>query len=694
MNVPPFTPWKCVFLCIFCTTSAAWCADREVVVAADGSGDFSTVQAGVNAAPDGEPLQFLIRIRPGTYREVVRVPAAKGPIKFLGENGAVVTFNNSAETPDENGKPLGTSNSASVFVESDDFTAENVTFENTFGPGSQALAINVSGGRAVFRNCRFFGWQDTVLLNSGRQYLFDCQIEGHVDFVFGAAAAFFERCRLHCRGSGYLTAASTSEKRPFGFVFSDCRVTIEAGGGKTYLGRPWRPYASVAFLRTELPEGIHPAGWDNWGKVENEKTARFFEFANTGPGAARERRVPWAYELTPRQAAALTPYRVLQQWDPGHALSADRVAALRESEREAWEDYFKRSKERLRADQGALAAETKAAGLERPLPPPSNGDFKLPSRPTRAWFASDEAKALAAAAVSFQTPSGGWSKHVALTKGARQPGMHWSGQSDEGDSWHYVGTFDNRSTTEQLRLLGGVASATGRADLRQAFNKGLDYIFDAQFPNGGWPQVYPLEGGYHDNVTFNDDAMVHILELLRDVVSGGADFGFVDAERRAKAGQAFDRGIRCILAAQIVQEGRPTVWCAQHDPLTLEPVPARRQEPASLSGGESASILRLLMEVPNPPPPVVDAILAALAWFEKYQIVDSQDAGSKDGPVWARFYDLSSHRPIFSGPKDGIIYDSLSEMTGGKGAGYDFYTQRPRDVITKRREEWRKRTGR
>jgi pectinesterase len=294
---------------------------RDIVVAANGGGDFKTLQEAVDAAPANSAQRTSIDIKPGTYNERITVPKEKTNIHFDGEDAAttVLTFNCAADTPDAAGSKTGTFNSASVFIFGDNFSASNITFQNTYGKGSQALAIHVTADRAVFRKCRFDAWQDTVLLDKGRQYFEDCFIEGHVDFIFGGATAFFERCEIHCRERGCITAASTPQEEAFGFVFSHCKVTAEPGTTQAQLGRPWRPYASVIFLNTELPAAIDPPGWNNWKDPEREKTARFAEFKSTGPGANPAARVPWSKQLTATEAAAITPAKVLagnDGWNP------------------------------------------------------------------------------------------------------------------------------------------------------------------------------------------------------------------------------------------------------------------------------------------------------------------------------------------------------------------------------------------
>jgi pectinesterase len=307
------------------------------IVAADGSGDFTTVQAAVEAVAINNNHRVVIDIRPGTYLQVVHVPKYKPMITFRGEDAAktILTFNNSAKTLGPDGQPLGTFASASVFIDGDDFHAENITFENTFGVGSQAVAIHVAGDRAVFSNCRFLGWQDTLMTGmqdkpvppQGREYYDHCYITGHVDFIFGGATAYFSDCEIHLRGRGYVTAAATPQSTAFGYVFDHCHITADPAAKGTYLGRPWRPYASVTYLNTEMPAEIRPEGWENWRDPAREKTARYAEFQSTGPGGDPSGRVAWAHQLTADEAAKIIPQSVLggdDHWDPTAELPATR----------------------------------------------------------------------------------------------------------------------------------------------------------------------------------------------------------------------------------------------------------------------------------------------------------------------------------------------------------------------------------
>jgi len=298
-------------------------AATNLTVAADGSAQFKTVQEAINAAPQtaSSTNPCIIHIKPGIYKELLYAQREKRFVHLVGEDAekTVLTYNLNANLPGPNGKPIGTFHTASTVIDADDFTAENVTFENSAGPVGQALAIRIDGDRVAFRNCRFLGWQDTILANRGRHYFEGCYIAGHVDFIFGGATAFFEKCHIHCLKNGYITAASTPEEQPFGFVFSNCKITGESPDVKTYLGRPWRDFAAVTWLSTEMSDAVRPGGWSNWKRPEREKTTRYAEFNSTGPGANRSARVSWARQLTEEEAKAITVEKVLagaDGWNP------------------------------------------------------------------------------------------------------------------------------------------------------------------------------------------------------------------------------------------------------------------------------------------------------------------------------------------------------------------------------------------
>jgi pectinesterase len=303
-------------------------ADTELVVAADGSGQFTSVQAAINAVPQNTNLTnwCVILIKPGVYKELIYVQREKHFVRLVGEDPerTVLTYDLHANLPGPDGKPIGTFRTPSTVIDADDFVAENLTFQNSAGPKGQALAVRLDGDRLIFRNCRFLGWQDTIFCDRGRQYYENCYVAGAVDFIFGGATEFYEHCHIHCLGNGYITAASTPADHPFGYVFSHCQITGENPDVKTYLGRPWRAYASVTFLNTEMSGVVRPVGWNNWRDPAREKTARYAEFNSTGPGANPSARAKWARQLTDRQAAAITVEKVLggsDGWNPQSVLA-------------------------------------------------------------------------------------------------------------------------------------------------------------------------------------------------------------------------------------------------------------------------------------------------------------------------------------------------------------------------------------
>jgi pectinesterase len=293
-------------------------SQTDLVVALDGSGQFKSVQDAIMSVPAGSAASpVVIHIKPGTYKELIYIQHEKRFFHLVGEDAekTILTFDLQANMIGPNGKPMGTFRTPSTVIDADDFTAENITFENTAGPVGQALAIRVDGDRVVFRRCRFLGWQDTVFINRGRQYFEDCYITGHVDFIFGAATAFFERCHIHCLRNGYITAASTYDYDQYGFVFSNCKITGESSEMKTYLGRPWRDFSNVIYLNTEMSAVVRGAGWQNWDLPGREKTARYGEYNSTGPGANPKARVSWSRQLTRSEAKQITVKRVLSGVD-------------------------------------------------------------------------------------------------------------------------------------------------------------------------------------------------------------------------------------------------------------------------------------------------------------------------------------------------------------------------------------------
>ena len=308
----------------------------------------------------------------------------------------------------------------------------------------------------------------------------------------------------------------------------------------------------------------------------------------------------------------------------------------------------------------------------------STSEARVPSQYAKQsieWFQSEEGRRIADNVLTWQTPYGGWPKRGDT---ASEP---FDGKSEDLHA-----TFDNGATTGELRFLARAFRATNEPRYEQAFLKGFSHILKAQYPNGGWPQFYPLSKSYHRHITFNDNAMVRILELLRDV-SESSDYQFLKTEHRTKAEAAVTKGIDCILRTQIKQNGKLTVWCAQHDEKTLEPAWARSYEPPSLSGAESVGVVRFLMSVEEPMPEIIAAVEGSVEWFrsvvihgmrlDKFTDTEGQNdrrivADPDAGPLWARFYEIGSNRPIFL-DRDSVVRYSFSEIGQERRTGYAYY---------------------
>jgi PelA/Pel-15E family pectate lyase len=386
---------------------------------------------------------------------------------------------------------------------------------------------------------------------------------------------------------------------------------------------------------------------------------------------------------------------------PAKPITAERVANL-----PAWKSYLENSQRQHQAELDAFRAELKANHLTNTVSPPkSDSPTRTPLNAKASWYASDEARRIAGNVISYQTPAGGWSKHTDYTHHHRAPGELFAADSSSKFNlaadfdkpadvrWSYIGTFDNGATITELRFLAKVISASksDTSALQKSFLRGLDYIFAAQFPNGGWPQVWPLQGGYHDAVTFNDNAMLNVIKLLRDVSLVGDNFAFVPADVRGQADASWKHGLECVLAAQVMVDNRRTAWGQQHDALTLKPVSARNYEMPSLASGESAMVTLFLMQLPNPDSNVVAAVHAAVAWFDKTKIEGKefknsgadgrmlQDAPGA-GPLWSRYYEIGTNKPLF-GDRDKSIHDDVNEISRERRKGYGWFINSGKSVL-------------
>ena len=319
------------------------------------------------------------------------------------------------------------------------------------------------------------------------------------------------------------------------------------------------------------------------------------------------------------------------------------------------------------------------------------------------WYGSAEAVRIGENVLCYQRSSGGWPKNIEMAEPLTDDAK--SKLRDERDK--IDSTIDNGATTTQLRYLARVFNASKKPQFKDAFLHGLDFLLAAQYPNGGWPQFFPKPRGYSAHITFNDDAMINVLALLREIERRDSVFAFVDEARHQRTQDAIPKGIDCILKCQIIVDGHRLAWCAQHDEATLRPAPARAYEKVSLSGGESVGILRFLMQIEQPGPEVIHAIESAMAWLRQarlagMRVVEKPDANlpkgydkvlvadPKAGGLWARFYEIGTNRPIFCG-RDGVIRYSLAEIEHERRVGYAWYTEAPARLLEVEFPAWQER---
>ena len=621
-------------------------AQTRKVVDQKGNGDFTTVQAAINAVPDNNANELIIFIKKGTYKECITIPKSKSFIRFIGEKAedTKLTFDNYNSKKDSTGKEFGTTGSSSIFVNGDNIVFENITFENSSGPVGQAVAVNVTGNKVAFRNCRFLGFQDTLYTKGANslQYYKDCYIEGTVDFIFGAATAVFEHCILHNKlNGGAVTAASTPEGNKYGYVLIDCTLTSNSPPGSVILGRPWRPFAKTVFIRCKMGEHIKPEGWNNWGKSENELTAYYAEYKSTGKGGDGSKRFSWSHQLTDEEAKQYSVKNILGDWNP--FLNVDAPD--------------------LQADNMLL----------------------------------------------FQRSSGGWPKQFKQKAFDYNVEFSASEKADIAEEAKKDdATIDNMATTKEIRFLVKAYKITNNKHYLEAAENGIRYLLKAQYKNGGWPQFYPDRSLYRAQVTFNDNAMINTLKILQDVVLKQNDLEVVDSRYLEPAAKAVSKGIGCIIKTQISVDGKLTAWCQQYDETSLKPAKARAYELPSISSSESVGIIEFLMNQPNPSMDLKNAIIASTSWLKLvkivgYKVVDEPAPGTPKGKdkklvedntstIWARYYEIGTNKPFFC-DRDGIIKYSIQEIGYERRNGYAWYGTWPKNLLEKKYPEWLQKNG-
>lgn len=307
------------FLLCFSLTLFASEDSRTIVVDRNGTGHFRNIQQAIDSVRAFDPKgEITIFVKKGVYKEKLILHSYLTNVKLVGEDRdkTIINYDDHA-----NINKMGTFRTYSFLLSGNDITLENLTIENSAAPMGQAVALFVEGDRVIFRNCRFLGNQDTIYAGreNMRQYFENCYIEGTTDFIFGPSTCWFENCVIYCKSNSYITAASTPENIKYGYIFNNCKIEVAPEVKNMYLGRPWRAYAMTLFMNCYLPKGIKSEGWHNWSNAENEKTARYMEYNNTGEGASTSGRVNWVKILNRQQAAEYTVENVFKGcdgWNP------------------------------------------------------------------------------------------------------------------------------------------------------------------------------------------------------------------------------------------------------------------------------------------------------------------------------------------------------------------------------------------
>ncbi len=326
--------------------------------------------------------------------------------------------------------------------------------------------------------------------------------------------------------------------------------------------------------------------------------------------------------------------------------------------------------------------------------------------PNQPKYTESEYLKIADNIVYFQRDNGGWPKNYDM-KAILTPE-----QIEDVIKTKSVlhTTFDNSTTYTHIYYLAQVYSLTETEKYKEACLKGINFILQAQYTNGGWPQYYPLEKGYSRHITFNDGAFIGIMELLKKIINEDTNFAFIDSKTKNKVASSYQKGIDCILKTQIVDQGKRTAWCQQHDEETLLPAWARKFEPPSICNGESAEIVLFLMQIDNPNKEIIESIQSAVKWFSDSKIyntrIETFEApefqsdfkkvnndcrvviDSAAAPIWTRYYELGTEKPLFCDRNSKYLY-SLAEVSRERRSGYAWYTYAPEKVLVKH-PKWQK----
>jgi PelA/Pel-15E family pectate lyase len=651
-------------------------AQQKITVAADGSGNFKSIQDAINSLPADAKEQRVIFIKNGTYNEKIFIDKDLITLKGEDPEKTIVTI---ALARDEwrcdNKDDYGT---ATLNLKGSDITLENISFINSYGKdntkektiacagdSSKTKTIRPSGHqmalrsfattRLIVKNCIFRAYGgDTVSpwnTDSGMFYFKDCIMEGGVDFYCPRGWALAENCLFICHDKNAAIWHDGSKFERSKTVLINCTFTGDEG---FKLGRYHRDaqfyLLNCSFAKNMADADIYLVPTNNtlqWGRrvyyYNCKKEGGDYDwYKNNLPAdfGINEFNIPWVYDY---------------KWNPA---------------------------------PGKNAAETvdQVAGGQKNI------------------------DSVAENMLLYQRSNGGWPKHF-KTIAVNYKKTLTAAELKELQAGYAEGidaTIDNNATTKEIWYLAKAYKKTNDKRFLVAVEKGVDYLLKAQYANGGWPQFYPDFSSYRSQVTYNDNAMTNVLNLLQDITEGANNMDVVNKTYISKCTDAVQRGIGCILKTQLKQKGQLTAWCAQYNARTLEPEMARKFELISLSGSESVGIVRFLMRIEKPSPDMVDAVNAAVEWFSKvkitgYKFVDvaaPAEASGRDrvllpdanGILWARFYDIDTNEPFFSG-RDSQRKKTIAEVENERRIGYAWYGNWPLKLLTEEYPAWKLKQG-
>ncbi|WP_245326141.1 pectate lyase [Hymenobacter wooponensis] len=666
---------------------------QQVTVAADGSGQFRTIQAALNSLPNEAAKSRTVYIKNGTYREKVFVDGKQNIIlRGQSEKGVVLTY---PQARDEwRCDPVAGQDDWGVATlnmrNSPDITLENLTVINSYGFDAKGdvtvdCATDPSGKRTIGKNghqmalrtmpgttrltvkhCTFRALGgDTVSpwdVDAGLYYFKDCTMEGGVDFYCPRGWAYAENCRFICHNPNAAIWHDGSGNKDEKTVLKNC--TFE-GDDNFKLGRFHRE-AQFYLIDCKFAQNMADAD---------------IYWATSGPGAKQWGRRVY-YQNCHRQGGDYT-------WHQDNLKTAEGAPKAK----------------KITADWTYGGRWYPVSGKKATVAlPPSNPQNTNSVLPTAVNLRTDQVDSVAEKMLVYQRSVGGWPKAVKeakvdyskpLSAALRAASLADAGRTDA--------TIDNNATTREITYLLKAYKASNKVAYKEAAERGILYLLKMQYANGGFPQFYPDFSNYRHQITYNDNAMIRALLVLRAVAGQQGDFAAVDPALVPLAKEAVERGISCILKTQYVQKGQLTAWCAQYDEKTLQPAKARAFELASLSGDESAAIVEFLMGIENPSPEVRKAITSAIAWFEKVKLPNQAMKEIKDpnqptgrdrvivaepgATLWARFYELETNRPIYVG-RDSKVHYALSEIENERRAGYLYAGTWPEKLLQREYPKW------